>query len=254
MPPSAEPAAPSDAAADEPAIVSVVVPAYNEEATIRDVLEKVVAVDLSGLSRAARLEVIVVDDGSSDRTREIVRALADEHAAIRLVEHEVNRGKGAGIRTGLAAATGEIILVQDADLEYDPNDYPALLAPILDGRAKIVYGSRFRRRWWPTNMAFPNWLANRVLTWTTRLLYFRWITDEATCYKVFHREVFDRVTLTCSRFEFCPEVTAKAARAGYRFFEVPIFYEGRTGAEGKKITARDGFEALWTLVKYRFIS
>jgi glycosyltransferase involved in cell wall biosynthesis len=161
----------------------------------------------------------------------------------------VNFGKGAALRIGIAESTGDIILVQDGDLEYDPNDYPAVLAPIVEGRARVVYGSRFMKR--VRGMKLPNLVANKILTWTANVLYGAHITDEATAYKAFTRDVIAGLKLSCVRFEFCPEVTAKVLRLGYKIHEVPISYNPRGILEGKKIRWRDGVEALWTLIKYR---
>ncbi len=167
-----------------------------------------------------------------------------------MLTHEVNRGKGAAIRTGLASASGDIVLVQDADLEYDPEDYPAMVGPIIEGSADVVYGSRFKGT--RENMALKNWLANKILAWAASALFFRRVTDEATCYKAFRADVLRSFDLKCERFEFCPEVTAKTLRRGYRLVEVPIRYRARTVEAGKKIRATDGLEAVWTLLRYRF--
>ncbi len=225
--------------------VSIIIPVYNEFRTFPDVLERV---------RNARLpvgcskEIVVVDDGSTDGTT----GLLSSYAEPMLVVHYsvLNFGKGTAIRIGLAKASGDIILIQDGDLEYDPNDYAAIVQPILDGRADVVYGSRFLGE--PTGMMPLNRIANRILTLAANLLYRAQLTDEATAYKAFRTSVLRRLTLRCRRFEFCPEVTAKVRRLGYRIHEVPVSYNGRGIADGKKIRARDGFEALWTLVRYRF--
>jgi glycosyltransferase involved in cell wall biosynthesis len=220
-------------------------PVYNEEATIDEVIRRVRAVDLGGVER----EVVVVDDASTDATTEKLRAYGDD-PDIKVLRHEVNRGKGAAIRTGIEHASGEAVIIQDADLEYDPEDYPRLIAPILGGDADVVYGSRFRGR--AENMALPNWLANKILSWTATVLFGRRVTDEATCYKVFRTDVLRSFDLQCKRFEFCPEVTAKTLARGYRFTEVPISYRARTVEAGKKIRALDGLQAVWTLIRYRF--
>jgi glycosyltransferase involved in cell wall biosynthesis len=226
--------------------VSVLMPVYNEFRTFPRVLERVRAAPLpAGCSR----EIVVVDDGSTDGTAQFLRG---HSGAADIVVHrlERNRGKGAAIRAGIELATGDVILIQDGDLEYDPNDYARLLEPIQRGEADIVYGSRFWRE--PSGMAWENRVANRMLTAATNLLYRAGITDEATAYKAFRTPVLRGIRLECRRFEFCPEVTAKALRLGHRIVEVPIDYNARGIAEGKKIRARDGIEALWTLVRYRF--
>lgn len=227
-----------------PMVLTVLMPAYNEIDTIREAIRRVCDTDLGeGVSR----EVIVIDDASTDGTRELLR----EIPGIILVEHARNQGKGAAIRSGLERATGDVVVIQDADLEYDPADLRAMLTPIRYGKAAVVYGSRFLKR--RPRMRLANYVANRILAWSATLLFGQRITDEATCYKMFRTDVLRAMNLRAERFEFCPEVTAKARRAGYRIVEVPISYQARTLAEGKKITWRDGLEAIWTLVKYRFV-
>jgi glycosyltransferase involved in cell wall biosynthesis len=229
--------------------ISIIIPVYNEEHTILEVLDRVKAVELEGLAK----EVVVVDDGSTDGTVEKLKdEIGYENASlIKLVESSSNRGKGAAIRTGLSHVTGDIVLIQDADLEYDPQDYPRLIEPILSGRARVVFGSRFKGH--IRGMKFLNWLANKVLALTANLLYRAKITDEATAYKAFDAQVIKSLDLKCQRFEFCPEVLAKVRKRGYEICEVPISYQGRSLEQGKKITYKDGFIALWTLIKYRFI-
>jgi len=224
--------------------LSVVMPVYNEARTIVAVLERVLnaPVDLAK-------EIIVVDDASTDGTRELLQNMSS--GEIRLVFHDVNRGKGAAIRTGVAQATGDIVLVQDADLEYDPRDYPLLLEPILEGHADVVFGNRFHGG--PHRVLyFWHYAANRGLTLLTNLLTGLNVTDMEVGYKVFRRDVLRRLTLTSDRFGFEPEVTVKVAKLGCRVYEVPIRYYGRTYQEGKKITWRDGVAALFHLVRYRF--
>ena len=224
--------------------LSVIMPVYNERETVRTILERVRAVPIEK-------EIIVVDDGSTDGTREILRQEMNGEDT-RVLFHEENQGKGSAVRTGIAEATGDIILIQDADLEYDPRDYPALLAPIEEGRAKVVYGSRFlggpRKA-----MLFWHAVGNKLLTLVTNVLYDTILSDMETCYKVFAADVIKPIPLRSRRFELEPEVTAKVLKRGYRIYEVPISYTGREFEEGKKITWRDGFIALWTLLKYRLV-
>ncbi len=225
--------------------LSVVVPVFNERNTLVEVLRRMRAVELpDGVER----EIIVVDDGSNDGTRDVLRQLGD--STVRVVMHDVNRGKGAALRTGFAHASGEYVLVQDADLEYDPEDWPKLLNPVLRGKARVVYGSRFtgERR----NMLLLHWIGNRFLSMTTNVLYNTTLSDMETCYKLLERDLIDEMRLHSDRFDIEPEITAKVLKRGIRIYEVPISYSGREFDEGKKITWRDGFSALWTLVKYRF--
>jgi len=225
--------------------LSVIVPAYNERDTVGEILRRMRQVELP-----VGLEIVVVDDGSTDGTRDALSRFADD--TLRIVRHPRNRGKGAAIRTGLAEATGDLVLIQDADLEYDPGDWPKLLAPLLSGKASVVYGSRFtgERR----NMLFWHWVGNRFLSLVTNILYNTTLSDMETCYKLFDRSVLDGMTLNADRFDFEPEVTARVLRRGIRIYEVPISYAGRERDEGKKITWRDGFVSLWTLIKHRFSS
>jgi len=227
-----------------PVTLSVVIPVYNEARTIVAVIGRVLnaPVDLAK-------EIIVVDDASTDGTRQLLENMSS--GEIRLVFHDVNRGKGAAIRTGVAHATGDIVLVQDADLEYDPRDYPLLLEPILEGHADVVFGNRFHGG--PHRVLyFWHYAANRFLTLLTNLLTGLNVTDMEVGYKVFRRDVLRRLTLTSDRFGFEPEVTVKVAKLGCRVYEVPIRYYGRTYQEGKKITWRDGAAALFHLLRYRF--
>jgi glycosyltransferase involved in cell wall biosynthesis len=224
--------------------LSVIVPVFNERNTLQEIVRRMRAVELP-----VDLEIVIVDDGSSDGTRKILPQLED--STVRVMLHPENRGKGAAIRTGLAAVTGDLVLIQDADLEYDPEDWPKLLRPVLTGKATVVYGSRFtgERR----NMMFWHWIGNRFLSLTTNVLYNTTLSDMETCYKLFDRKVFDGITLKANRFDFEPEITAKLLRRGNRIYEVPISYAGRDFDEGKKITWRDGFVALYTLIKFRFV-
>jgi glycosyltransferase involved in cell wall biosynthesis len=223
--------------------LSVVVPVYNERTTVVEILRRMRQVDLP-----VDLEIVVVDDGSNDGTEKVLGALED--STVRVIHHTSNRGKGAAIRTGLEHARGDLLLIQDADLEYDPDDWPRLLAPVLKGKAQVVYGSRFtgERR----NLMFWHWVGNRFLSLVTNILYNTTLSDMETCYKLFDRRVLEGISIKSDRFEFEPEITAKVLRRGYRIYEVPISYSGRDFDEGKKITWTDGFGALATLVRYRF--
>ena len=222
-------------------LVSVIIPAYNERDTIRELLARL---------RAAPFEkeIIIVDDCSTDGTGEILRA----ETGIVLLRHEHNRGKGSAIRTGIQHATGDIIIIQDADLEYDPDEIPVVVDPIKRGEAEIVYGNRFSRGL-PPGMPTPNKIANLLLAWTVLILYGRRLHDEATCYKAFRSDLLKSMDLKCTRFEFCPEVTAKALKGGREIREVAIQnYRPRLKLEGKKIRWTDGLEAIFTLLRYRF--
>ncbi len=223
--------------------LSIIMPVYNERNTVVEAIRRSRSVELP-LER----EIIVVDDGSDDGTAQILTQLQD--STVRVVQHPANRGKGAAIRTGLTYVTGDLVLVQDADLEYDPEDWPKLLTPILKGKARVVYGSRFtgERR----NMMFWHWVGNRFLSLVTNVLYNTTISDMETCYKLFDRKLLDSITLRSERFGIEPEVTAKILRTGERIYEVPISYAGREAHEGKKITWKDGFNALSVLVRCRF--
>lgn len=224
--------------------LSVIVPVYNESRTVGRVLEEILKQPLP-----VPMEVLVVDDGSTDGTDRALSSLQDPR--IRVIRHEHNRGKGASIRTGLEAAAGEIVLIQDADLEYDPADYPRLLEPILREEAQVVYGSRIRKKDNPRSYWRYYW-GGRILSWWTNLLYGSSITDEPTGYKVFRTNLLKSLDLQCAGFEFCPEATGKVLRRGISIVEVPISYRPRSIEEGKKIRWKDGAIALWTLLKYRF--
>ncbi|ACY16187.1 glycosyltransferase family 2 protein [Haliangium ochraceum] len=229
-------------------LLSVLIPAYQEEESIAEVLRRVLAIDTAALGFDK--QVIVCDDGSRDRTAEIVAEIAAADPRVRLVRHPENRGKGAAIRSALAEAQGDYSLIQDADLEYEVSDYPAILRPLGDG-ADVVYGSRFLTRSRPTGMRLPNFVANRILTTTANLLFGLSITDEATCFKAFRTELLRDLALACEGFEFCPEVTAKLGNRNIDIVEVPIAYTARDVAAGKKVRWTDGFEAMWVLVKHR---
>lgn len=223
--------------------LSVIIPCYNEAKTIRAIVERVRAAPVKAM------EIIVVDDCSRDGTRDLLRTEIAPLVA-QVIYHEVNQGKGAALRTGFALAQGELVLIQDADLEYDPEDYPKLLAPVLKGKSQVVYGSRFtgERR----NMFFHHWVGNKFLTLVTNVLYNTTLSDMETCYKLFTRQALQGVVIRSDRFNFEPEITAKILKKGIRIYEVPISYTGREFDEGKKITWRDGLVALWALVKFRF--
>jgi glycosyltransferase involved in cell wall biosynthesis len=225
--------------------LSVVIPCYNERATIAAVLT---AVENSPYPDK---EIIVVDDCSTDGTRELLQANLAPRIH-KLLYHDVNRGKGAALRTGIAAATGDIVVIQDADLEYDPNEFPALIAPILQDKADVVFGSRFMGGFPHRVLYFWHSVGNSVLTLVSNMFTNLNLTDMETCYKAFRREVIQSITIEENRFGFEPEVTAKVARMGVRIYEVGISYHGRTYAEGKKIGWRDAVRALWCIVKYRF--
>jgi glycosyltransferase involved in cell wall biosynthesis len=223
--------------------LSVIIPVFNEARTIHPILERVLATGLAD-------EVILVDDGSSDDSVKVLKGLEGK-PGVQVILHPNNLGKGAAIRTGVNASTGDVVLIQDADLEYDPGDYPALLKPILDGKADVVYGSRFLGG--PRRVAmFWHMIANQLLTFTTNLLYNTILSDMETGYKVFRREVWDKVTLRANRFDFEPEFTAKILKNKVRIFEVPISFNPRDYSEGKKIKLKDAFSAAWTLLKCRF--
>ncbi|MBZ5681248.1 MAG: glycosyltransferase family 2 protein [Acidobacteriia bacterium] len=221
--------------------VSVLVPVYNEAAHVDELLQAIQA-------SPVKKEIIVVDDGSTDGTREKLKALpATDDLSI--VFHERNCGKGAAVRTALAHARGEYVLIQDSDLEYDPQDYPALLRPLEERAANVVYGVRPDR----PERGLRFFLGAKLLTHLSNLLYRAGIHDEATCYKVFRRSLLGQIQLECQRFEFCPEVTAKLCRMGEKIAEVPVSYNPRSSGEGKKIRHSDGWLAIWTLIRYRFI-
>jgi dolichol-phosphate mannosyltransferase len=225
--------------------VSIIIPVYNEEQTISTVVERVRAVDLGAIEK----EIIVANDGSDDGTQRAIEAVpVDGVVPLRVLESPINLGKGAAVRLGMKYATGDVILTQDADLELNPNEYGALLQPIIDG-ASVVYGSRFLRR--VPGISFRARVANRLLTWLTNILYGARLTDMETGYKVFRREVLGKVRLRAVGFDFEPELTAKLLLAGYRIVEVPITYNPRRVDEGKKIRWVDGLDAVYVLIKFR---
>jgi dolichol-phosphate mannosyltransferase len=223
--------------------LSIIIPAYNECRSLPDLLKKVE--DVPGINK----EIIIIDDKSSDGTREFLEKVKDRY---KVIFHEKNQGKGAAIKTGIRHSTGDVVVIQDADLEYDPNDYHKLLQPFIEGKAKVVYGSRFIKK----NMEIRyklNWLATKLLNYIVLFLYFHHITDEPTCYKTFDAKLLKELDIKGNRFEWEPEITAKVLKKGIKIFEVPISYFPRSFKEGKKIGWKDGFQAIWTLIKYRFI-
>ena len=224
--------------------LSVVIPVYNEEVTIKEIVSRVQALE-------REKEIVIVDDGSTDGTAEILKEIDNQNEDITVLFHEKNRGKGAVLQTGFATVSGDIIIIQDADLEYDPRDYEVLLVPILDGRADVVYGSRFLGG--PHRVLyFWHYVGNRFLTLLSDAFSNLNLTDMETCYKVFKKEVINEITLRSNRFGFEPEFTMKIAKKGFRVYEVPISYSGRTYKEGKKIGWKDGFKAIITIIWFRF--
>jgi len=224
--------------------ISVLIPAFNEIQTIEEIIKRVQRTGVAS-------EILIVDDGSTDGTRDFLKNLNGQNQ-IKVVFHEKNQGKGAAVRTGIENAAGDVILIQDADLEYDPRDYPALLQPLEEGLADVVYGSRFLGAPRRATM-FWHMVANKMLTFMTNILYNNILTDMETGYKVFRREVVENMPLHAKRFEFEPEFTAKILKRKVRIFEVPISFNPRDYSEGKKIGIKDAFEAVWALLKYRFV-
>jgi glycosyltransferase involved in cell wall biosynthesis len=223
--------------------LTVIMPVFNERATVAEVIRRMRAVELP-----VTLQIIAVDDGSSDGSDKVLGAIED--STVRVLRHQHNEGKGAAVRTALVEARGDLVLIQDADLEYDPNDWPKLLDPILRGKARVVYGSRFTGE--RKNMLPLHWVGNRLLSLLTNVLYSSTLSDMETCYKLFDSQILEGLRILSNRFEFEPEITAKVLRRGHRIYEVPISYAGREQGEGKKITWRDGFGAFTALIKYRF--
>lgn len=227
-----------------PPVLTVIMPVYNERKTLPGLLERIRAVPIE-------LNIVIVDDGSTDGTREFLQSEVEgSDPGVTVIYHSENRGKGAAIRSGIPSATGEYCIVQDGDLEYNPEDFVEIVRALTATGAPIVYGSRFLNGWPP--MRLPNKVVNKLLAWMVRILYNAPMTDEATCYKAFRTDVLRSLPLKCCRFDFCPEVTAKALRRGHSIVEVPIRYEARSMSDGKKIRWTDGVAAIWTLLKYRF--
>ena len=229
---------------DEELLLSVVIPVYNEEETLAELVERVESIDLPK-------EIVLVDDGSTDGSLKILDEL-ETRDGIRVFRHEQNQGKGAALRTGFNHCEGEVVLIQDADLEYDPHDYPRLLKPFAEAGADVVYGSRFLVGEYARVHLFYHYMGNRFLTFLSNVATGLNLTDMETCYKVFRREILDGIEIRSKRFAVEPELTAKIARKKVRIFEVPIRYAGRNYSEGKKITWRDGVAALWAIIYYRF--
>jgi glycosyltransferase involved in cell wall biosynthesis len=225
--------------------LTVLMPVFNEQATVKEIVSRCLQVELP-----LAIDLVIVNDGSSDDTSRVLAGLADPRVTV--LDHPVNKGKGAALRTGLAEAKGDLIIVQDADLEYDPHDWAALLEPVRAGRAVVVYGNRFAGK--GQNMSGLHWLGNRFLSLVTSVLYAKRLGDMETCYKLFDRRVIEPIHVVSDRFDFEPEITAKVLRQGYDIVEVPISYAGREFHEGKKITWRDGFGAIRALVRFRFSS
>jgi len=233
-------------------LLSVVIPCYNEESTLKTIVGRVLAAERGGLD----LEIVIVDDGSKDRSVSVMAELAAAHPQIATVAHPVNRGKGAALRTGFHKASGDIVLVQDADLEYNPNDYGKLLAPILDDRADVVFGSRFKGGEESRVLYFWHSIGNKLLTLFSNMFTDMNLTDMETCYKVFRREIVQRIGIVENRFGFEPEITAKLARLAPRprIYEVGISYSGRTYEDGKKIGWKDGVRAIYCIVRYNLFA
>jgi glycosyltransferase involved in cell wall biosynthesis len=231
--------------------LSIVIPVYNEQNTLAELVRRVLAVEVP-----LEKELVLVDDASADGSDKVIEEICRNHesVSIKVVTHEKNQGKGASLRDGFAQVSGDIVVIQDADLEYDPNDYPRLLNPILDGRADVVYGSRFSGGEEHRVMYFWHFVGNQIVTTLSNMCTNLNLTDMETCYKVFRREVVEGLSIKSNRFGVEPEMTAKIARAGWRVYEVGISYSGRTYAEGKKITWKDGMKALFTILRFRFFN
>ena len=231
--------------------LSIIIPSYNEERTILVLLDKILEVRLI---QNIRKEIILIDDGSGDNTQDAVNSYMQKSPDknIKFITHDINRGKGAAVRTGIKHVTGDFVIIQDGDLECEPEDYNILLQEIIDKEHNVVYGSRFLTK---ENKHLSKWFyfGGKVVTYTANILYNQKLTDEAACYKMFRTEFLKSIPLQCNRFEFCPEVTAKIAKRGVKIKEVPVHFYPRTKNEGKKIRMKDGFEAIWTLIKFKFV-
>ncbi len=223
---------------------TIIVPVFNEENTIVELVDKLKSLPIEK-------EIIIVDDGSVDRTKEILSKIKNED--IMVIFNNKNRGKGSAIIQGIGLAKGDLIVIQDADLEYDPNELMVMVDSMIKNNYEVLYGSRFLKGGIPDGMCLANWMANKILTFTANFLYNSNITDEATCYKLFRTDILKSLDLKAKRFEFCPEVTAKVRKIGYKINEIPISYRARKHKEGKKIGVADMADAMWTLIKYRFV-
>jgi dolichol-phosphate mannosyltransferase len=224
--------------------LSVVIPVYNEEKSIEKVVENVANVDINK-------EIIIIDDCSTDRTAEIIKNICNNNKNVKAFFHKENKGKGYSLRTGFKQITGNLVIIQDADLEYNPNDYHVLIDCLLKNNCQVVYGSRFMKNKFPFGMSKKNYIANKILNSSVFILFGYKITDEATCYKLFRTDLLKKIDLECKGFEFCPEITAKIIKKKIKIFEVPIDYIGRNNKDGKKIKWTDGLTAVWTLIKNR---
>lgn len=233
-------------------VLSILIPVYNEEDTLEQLVNIVQNANLQDLK--IDKELIIVDDGSTDGSYNVMCKLKSKYSNVKIFQHRQNQGKGAGIKTAIKEATGDILIVQDADLEYNPDDYYQCIKPILDGNAKVIYGSRRLKKENTQYSGLSFYLGGVVITWAFNILFFQHISDEPTCYKTFHKDVIKNIIINGNGFEWEPEVTAKIAKQGIKIYEVPISYFPRNVQQGKKIKFKDGFKAIWTLIKYRFVN